>query len=179
MTHIVDAIDWDSQVETDRDDRERFKIEDDSQATWAMRKAAAARARLTEIQAIADAEIERIQQWAEHESRVPIRDLDYFEGILIEYGRQQRAEGRKTVSTPYGSIKSRSGQARFVFSDKAQFIEWARANRPEWLVVKEDVSLSALRDASITASADPESGEVIPGLDVEPPTVNFTVEVSK
>lgn len=179
MTHTADAIDWDAHVDTEREDRERFKIEDDSQATWAMRKASAARARLAEIQAIADAEIERIQQWAEHESRVPMRDLDYFEGILIEYGRKQRAEGRKTVSTPYGSIKSRSGQARFVFSDKAQFIEWAKVNRPEWLVVKEDVSLSALRDASITASADPESGEVIPGLDVEPPTVNFTVEVSK
>jgi hypothetical protein len=173
----IDAIGWDSHQS--EPDRERFKIEDDSQATWAMRKAAAARTRLDEIKAIAEAEIARIQDWAEHESRVPMRDLDYFEAILIEYAKGQRAEGRKTVSTPYGSIKSRSGQARFVFSDKTQFIEWAKANRPEWLVVKEEVSLSALRDSSLKEAADPESGEIIPGLDVEPPTVNFTVEVSK
>jgi hypothetical protein len=179
MAETADAIAWDAQADADREDRERFKIEDDSQATWAMRKAAATRARLTEIQSIADAEIERIQQWAEHESRVPMRDLDYFEGILIEYGRRQRAEGRKTVSTPYGAIKSRSGQTRFTFSDKAQFIEWAKVNRPDWLVVKEEPSLSALRDSSLTVAADPDSGEVIPGLDVEPPIVNFTVEVSK
>jgi hypothetical protein len=173
----TDAIDWDSH--DPGHDRERFKIENDSQATWAMRKAAIARGRLDEIKTIAEAEIARIQDWAEHESRVPMRDLDYFEGILIEYAMKQRAEGRKTVSTPYGAVKSRIGQTRFVFSDKAEFIEWAKVNHPDWLVVKEDVSLSALRDASLTDSADPASGEIIPGLNVEPPTVNFTVEVSK
>jgi len=179
MAETADAIAWDAQADADREDRERFKIEDDSQATWAMRKAAAARARLDEIKAIAESEIDRIQHWAEQESRSPVRDLDYFEGILIEYARKQRAEGRKTVSTPYGAIKSRSGQTRFTFSDKAQFVEWAKANRPDWLVVKEEPSLSALRDSSLTAAADPDSGEVIPGLEVDPPTVNYTVEVSK
>lgn len=176
MSEPTDVLSWD---ETAEPDRERFKITDDSQATWAMRKAAAAKARLHDIQLIAESEIERIQHWAEKESREPMRDLDYFEGILIEYAMKQRAEGRKTVSTPYGAVKSRSGQAKYVFVDKEGFVAWAKQNHPDWIAVKEEPALSALRDSNIVNAADPETGEVIPGLEVQPPTVNYTVEVSK
>lgn len=173
----IDVLVYDTDLKDE--DRERFKITDDSQATWAMRKAAAARARLHDIELIAESEIARIQHWAEHESRVPMRDLSYFEGILIDYAIRQRAEGRKTVSTPYGAVKSRSGQARYVFVDKEGFVEWAKQHRPEWVAVKEEPSLSSLRDSNVAAAADPDTGEVIPGLEVEPPSVKYTVEVSK
>jgi hypothetical protein len=45
--------------------------------------------------------------------------------------------------------------------------------------VKEEPALSALRDSNILEAADPETGEMIPGLEVQPATVNFTVEVGK
>lgn len=176
---MYEATDPHSYETTDEPDRERFKIEDDWEATWAMRKAAAARARLHDIELVSESEIARIQEWAERESREPLRDLAYFEGILIEYAMKQRAEGRKTVSTPYGSVKSRAGQAKYVFVDKEGFIEWAKQNHPDWIAVKEEPALSALRDSKIVNAADPDTGEVIPGLEVQPPTVNFTVEVSK
>lgn len=177
MAAVIDVLAWDEGPQ--EQDRERFRVTNDEQATWAMRKATAARTRLDEITRIAEGEIERIKEWAEHESREPMRDLDYFEHLLTQYGAEQREQGRKTISTPYGSVKSRIGQSRYVFSDKQQFIEWARQHRPDWIAVKEEPSLSALHDANVLASADPDTGEVIPGLEVEPPKVTFKVEVSK
>lgn len=177
MVAVIDVLAWDEG--TAEQDRERFRIENDEQATWAMRKLTAARSRLDEIAHIAEAEIQRIQAWAEHESREPMRDAEYFEGILTEYGMTQRAEGRKTVSTPYGSIKSRMGQPKYTFVDKEQFIEWAKANHPDWVAVKEDVALSALRSSNVVDSVDPETGEVIPGLAVDPASISYSIEVSK
>lgn len=176
MYDTTDPHDWDTTTEPDR---ERFKIADDGQATWAMRKAAMAKARLHDIELIAESEIARIQGWAEHESREPLRDLAYFEGILIEYAMKQRAEGRKTVTTPYGAIKSRAGQPKYVFVDKAGFLEWARQSHPDWIAIKEEPSLTAIKDSNVLEAVDPETGEMIPGLEVQPATVNFTVEVSK
>lgn len=178
VIEAIDAMDWDEPGSGD-EDRERFRIQNDSQAVWAMRKLASAKARLHDISLIAEAEIDRIQHWAEQQSREPMRDATYFEGILMEYGRAQREEGRKTVSTPYGAVKSRIGRSRYTFSDKQGFIEWARQHRPEWVAVKEEPSLSALHDANVQGSADPETGEVIPGLEVDPPQVTFSVEVEK
>lgn len=177
MTDTISAIEYDN---TEPVDRERFKIEDDSQATWAMRKISAAKGRMSEIQAIADAEIARIQEWAEREAREPLRDIDYFEFILTEYATKQRAEGRKTVSTPYGSVKSRMGQAKYVVDDTEAFLQWAKANRPEFIRVKEEPDVSAMRERVPADSAvDPETGEVIPGLRVEPGSPSYKVEVSK
>lgn len=176
MVAVIDVLAWD-EGNTEQD-RERFRIENDEQATWAMRKLTAARARLDEIAHIAEAEIQRIQAWAERESREPMRDVEYFEGVLTEYGITQRAEGRKTVSTPYGSIKSRMGQPKYTFLDKDQFIEWAKANHPDWVAVKEEPALSVIK-AATSEPVDPDTGEVIPGLTVDPASISYSIEVSK
>ena len=178
MSDGTDVLTYDN-TSVEPVDRERFKIQDDWEATWAMRKIAAARTRIDEIQAIADSEVARVQEWAEQEGRESLRDLDYFEGLLIEYGIAQRTVGRKSVSTPYGAIKSRTGQAKYVFVDKEQFLVWARTNRPDWVAVKEEPALSAMRENHVLAAADPDTGEMIPGLQVEPPSVSFRVEVVK
>jgi len=181
MSDSIEAIDWDAEAPVASEDRERFRIQNDEQAVWAMRKMAAASQRLKEIQHIADAEIERIQAWAEQQSREPLRDTDYFEAILIEYGRAQRVEGRKSVSTPYGTIKSRLAQPSFDV-DKDAFLEWAKANRPDLVRVKEEPNVADMKvvlEVSGENAIDPHSGEVVPGVKVTGHDVRFSVEVSK
>lgn len=177
VSEAIDVMDWD-EPDTGSEDRERFRIESDSQAVWAMRKLAAAKARLHDIALIAESEIARIQHWAEQQSREPMRDTAYFEGILVEYGMAQRVEGRKTVSTPYGAIKSRTGQPKYTFTDKDEFLAWARVHRPGWVAVKEEPALSVIRSET-EGPVDAETGEIIPGLSVDPASVSFSVEVEK
>ena len=54
MSDSIEAIDWDAEAPVASQDRERFRIENDEQAVWAMRKMAAASQRLKEIQHIAE-----------------------------------------------------------------------------------------------------------------------------
>jgi hypothetical protein len=181
MSDSIEAIDWDAEAPVAAEDRERFRIQNDDQAVWAMRKLSAASKRIQEIKHIADSEIERIQSWAEQQSREPLRDSDYFEAILIEYGRGQRIEGRKSVSTPYGTIKSRTAPPAFEV-DKDAFLEWAKANRPDLVRVKEEpnvADMKAVLEVSGDNAIDPESGEVVPGVKVTGHDVRFSVEVSK
>jgi hypothetical protein len=177
VAEAINVMDWD-EPDTGSEDRERFRVENDSQAVWAMRKLAAAKARLNDIALIAESEIARVQHWAEQQSREPMRNTEYFEGILVEYGMSQRAEGRKTVSTPYGAIKSRTGQPKYTFTDRDEFIAWAKANRPGWVAVKEEPALSVIR-AETEGAVDSDTGEIIPGLSVDPASVSFSVEVEK
>jgi hypothetical protein len=110
-----------------------------------------------------------------------LRDSDYFEAILIEYGRGQRIEGRKSVSTPYGTIKSRTAPPAFDV-DKDAFLEWAKANRPDLVRVKEEpnvADMKAVLEVSGDNAIDPQSGEVVPGVKVTGHDVRFSVEVSK
>lgn len=180
MSDAVEAVAWDSEA---REPGERFRIENDEQAVWAMRKLAAARRRMDEITAISEAEIDRIKDWAEHEARTPMRDMDYFEAILREYAIGQRAEGRKTISTPYGSVKSRAGQPKWSVEDAEAFLSWARRNnRSDLIRVREDADLAKMKatlENTGPSAVDPETGEVVPGVVVSDAETSFTVEVAK
>lgn len=162
-------------------DRERFKIEGDKQAAWAMRKLLALREKAAENEAIADAERTRIDLWLESVNGKFESDIGYFTGILIEYATSQRAEAeRKTIETPYGSVKSRIGQPKYVY-EQAELIEWASKAQPDLVRTKQEVDLTALKRLSTTPDGTviTEDGEIVPTVFVSPATINYTVEVSK
>jgi hypothetical protein len=162
-------------------DRERFKIEGDKQAAWAMRKLLALQEKATENEAIADAERTRIDLWLESVNGKFDSDIAYFTAILVEYGTTQRSnEDRKSIETPYGSVKSRIGQPKYVY-EQSELIEWAIQSRPALVRVKQELDLAALKNMSVTPDGMviTEDGEIVPTVFVSPATVNYTVEVSK
>ena len=163
--------------------RERFVVDDDSSATWAMRKALAAQRAIDEVQAIAAAEVERITAWAERETAGHQHDYDYFAGLLIAYGMAQRQEGRKSVSLPYGKITSRAG-SKSTQIDPEVFVPWAKEHAPDLVKVetKETPIKAAIAkagtvtDDGVLVTAD---GEVVPGVTVTTGDVTYNVEVSR
>lgn len=181
----LDIHDFDEYEQPD-DYRERFTIEDDAQAAWAMRKCLAARVRRDDNIKVAQAERHRIDSWLAAVNQRAESDISYFEGILTEYASRERALGRKTIDTPYGVVKSRQGQPKIAIADADEFIAWAREGHEELLVVKVSPSISAIKalaEIEVTESlgvvAITPDGEVIPGLDVQPAAVGYVVEVSK
>jgi hypothetical protein len=171
----------------DAPDRERFEITNDEQAAWAMRKLLAFRKKMAENEAIADAERTRIDAWLNHVNDKFAPDIAYFEAILTRYAQHQRTnEDRKSIETPYGSVKSRSTQDKFKIVDEDEFFKWAEANLPQAIVVKRSPSLTELKKAATVEHTDTlglvamsQDGEIIPGVAGEPGGVNYTVEVSK
>lgn len=168
-------------------ERERFEITEDAQAAWAMRKLLSIRQRMAENEAIADAERTRIDAWVHYANGKFESDVAYFEAILTRYAQQQRdREGRKSIETPYGSVKSRATQDKFKVTDEDEFFKWAEENLPDAVVVKRSPSMTVLKKAVTVESTNTlglvamsEHGEIIPGVAVEKGGVNYTVEVSQ
>lgn len=161
---------------------ERWRIENDSQAAWAMRKLKAARDRQTEIAAIADAERARIQQWQEQASTAPHGDEMFFTGLLEQYVRRQREqENRKSVSTPYGKVQSRETAPRIKVDDPDQATEWLAANGLDSCIkTRLTVALSNVSKEARLAVMDGkvvriDTGEIVPGLAVTDGGISISI----
>lgn len=165
--------------EMPEEQRERFRVNDDSAAVWAMRKLAAIQAKQRELTRIADREVQRITEWIEAETKPLERRAAFFEGLLVDYGRRQRMdEGRKSINLPHGKITTRAGADKWHIAAD-QTLEWLKANGMESLIrVKEEPALSLIKDAMQVSEgrAIAPTGEVVPGIVIE--SVAMTVSVS-
>jgi hypothetical protein len=168
-------------------DHESFRITNDGLASWAMRKLMDLRAKQAENTAIAEAERQRIADWEARVNGKFTDDIAFFESHLIQYAIHERQDAnRKTIETPYGAVKSRATQDKVRVVDEPAFIEWAQDNLPAAVVTKVTASLSALKESITPEHTDTlgwiamtANGEIVPGVVVEPSSVNYSVEVAK
>lgn len=179
LTHPLDDL----QPEA----RERFTIQDDGAAAWAMRKLRAIRSKQAENSRIAQDEIDRVQMWLKEVNAPLDRDASYFEGILRDYAircRESMDDGRKSLNLPTGKVATRVGSDKFEI-DATAFLPWAKQNAPQLIRVKEEPNLSALKEFAVPPSDAPSAtsdgvaitsdGEVIPGVRVTPGELSVTV----
>ena len=167
-------------------DRESFRIKDDAEAIWAMRKAKHFRDQIAANCNLAALERTRIDEWEERVNTRLGAEFDYFQAILIRYGREQRdSEGRKSIDTPFGVVKSRQGQPKWEVDDE-EFIAWARENSPDLVRVKEEPALAEMKKrfevadtATLGVVAVAADGQIVPGIRVTPVGISYSVEVAK
>jgi phage host-nuclease inhibitor protein Gam len=164
---------------------EAWRIDGFETANWAMRKLKAAQERLDAINRQALDEAAKISDWANRVSAGPLRDKTYFENALAHYLLELRRadENTKSLVLIDGEVNSRSVPAKAVVSDADVFKKWASDNgHPEFIRIKSEVDLSALKDA-VRFDGDlvilEETGEVIDGLLGIEADVSVTVHVSK
>lgn len=181
----VSLQEYDSEADNDYTD-DRFVVDDDRKAAWAVRKLAMYQSRVADARAVATAERERIDRWLVVQEERHASDIAYFTGLLTQYALAQRDQGRKSIDTPYGVVKTRAGQPKFVVDDHHAFLEYAKQSHPEWVRVREDADVAALKKA-VTVDDTPtlglvavtEDGEIVPGLQITPAQVSVTVEEAK
>ena len=153
-----------------------------------MRKLRSIRQKIADNNRIAAEEVERITQWQADANAPHERDAQFFEGLLIEYARNEREQNnRKSIKLPHGTILSRKGADKIVVTDSEGFMKWARENdRADLIRVKEEPSISAIKEAfppkeSPDATAEgfviTEDGEIVVGLTTQPSQVSYSVEV--
>lgn len=180
LAQVLDMHPNETRAEALADLTARFRVEDDRQATWAMRKARKAAQRIREVDAIAAEEIERIQAWAVKERKRPEQDLNFFSGLLTDYALRVRAEDpkRKSVVTPYGTVQTRSKAIGWEV-DEDTFLAWAKTNRPDLVKTTEKPLLAEAKKALTADENDllvttPE-GEIVPGITLTPAGLTATV----
>ena len=145
-----------------------FKVTDLGTATWAMKKIAAHRANIDEIENVAKEEIKIIRDWSIKEMHRHLDSVDYLESLLVEFLKNQReVDSKAKVNTPYGRVRSRTGK-KYTYSDK-DIIEWAKVNNQPYINVVESVNKVAIKKA-FPDGVNKETGEIIPGIEVEEKT---------
>jgi hypothetical protein len=157
-----------------------FRITDQGGAIWAMRKIKSINARLVETKATATAEITRIQAWLQAEEEKANRERAFFEHLLQDYAEQLRAEDPKfkSLNLPHGKIAFRKQAPEFI-RDNNILLAWIKANRPEFVRIKEEPDWASLKKEVAVAGeqAVDANGEIIEGVTVVTREDKFIVEV--
>ncbi len=158
--------------------RERFRIEVDDVASWALRKLARLRMDQHRDDTTAALEHERIAAWRDDQAAHRAHDVEFFTAHLVDYARRQRALGRKSVPLPPGTLKTRENAERIQVSDAEAFVTWARSGAALDLVRERPVPDMTAIAKALTIAGDAvvdESGVIVPGLSVAPASVSVTV----
>ena len=168
---LIKAIE-DFGIPEEQEQRERFRIEDKSQAAWALRKMSKIKAEMDENIMTAQAEMERIVGWRDGENEKLQRSVAFFESLLHEYFMQLREDDPKlkTMKLPHGSLKMRAQQPQFEY-DEAELLPWVKENLPDAVIVKESVSKTPVKK-HIRGT-----GEMVPGVTITERPEKFSVEV--
>src|SRR5690625_4342425 len=109
MDSLQEYLDEQEQID------ERFKIEDDSQANWALRKIAQIQKEMQSNEELAESEIHKIEKWLEEVNSQAQHSIDYFQSLLAEYAQKQREVNPKFKSKklPHGRIRFRNQQPKW------------------------------------------------------------------
>jgi phage host-nuclease inhibitor protein Gam len=162
-----------------RADRESWAIRDMDAAAWAARKLATARAEIAGITAWEEREVARVRAAADTERKRHASEVEFFEGHLGRYLAGLVADGRKTktLSLPAGSVSLRARQP-LVEVDEPAALEWARAEAPDVVKVRESIDKAALKKrlefAPGGSAIDADTGEVLPFVTWQPQSDGIT-----
>ena len=161
-------------------EREVFLVDDLQKATWAMRKARSVIVGLEANAAIAKAEQERIALWLEEVNKPLLQEREFFENHLTAYLRKEREADpdKKSISTPYGKITSRTTQPKWETEDG--LTDWLLNHNDSLIRIKYEVDKAELKKAYAVDGVqviDPKTGEVVPHIQITPSDISYKVEV--
>ena len=145
-------------------EQESFQVTDQQSAEWTVRKIAEHRRRQREVDELYQAELYRLKKWMEKETEKEQNSILHLENLLMPWAQEQG----KSVSLPSGRVRFRKVPDKFIYDDRA-VIEWAKANLPEAVRIKEEPDKATIK-AHVKAT-----GELPDGLTIEPQEPKFEV----
>ncbi|MBB6215627.1 phage host-nuclease inhibitor protein Gam [Anaerosolibacter carboniphilus] len=147
----------------------RFIINDIEGVNWAFRKIKAYHNQKAEIEALAKAEIERIQTWLVNEAKQIDESIAFFEGKLTEYAVVQReADPKFKCSTPYGKIGFRKQQPKWEYDEEKAIHSLKEAGLKELIRVKEEPKKDEIKKLFrvVDGKAVDPDGQIIDGITI-------------
>jgi hypothetical protein len=137
-------------VEAGTDLPSKWHIGDDRSAEWAMRMLVQIELKRSEVREQASRWMQEIVDWLERQDRSLARGVNYFDGQLRTYALARRAidEDAKTLRLPSGDVNTTKTRPRLEITDGDALLGFLKAaNRTELIRTKEEVQVSALKDA--------------------------------
>lgn len=125
------------------------------------------------------AETARCNDWFIRKTKADREAAEQIQARLEEWMldvRDATAGKVKSKSFPHGTVQTR--EVGGGWKPSAETLEWAKANRPELVQVVESFALAKAKRALAATEAgvvDPVTGDLVPGLVVEPKDVKVSV----
>ena len=182
MTSLEEYLLESYEAPEDLDDTEnqRFRIQDDNQADWALRKIARARQDMKEAEETAAMEIEKINRWLDGQRDESLRTERFFTALLQEYyePRFMTNPDKKTYKLPSGKVQRRTQQPLFDRDNEALLAWLKQREMTDYIEVKESPKWGELKQQvqvvgeHVVIKDGPLKGEIIDGVEVvhRPPT---------
>ena len=137
-----------------------------------------------EIKQRADAQRDQINRWEDKERSKLQEEIEYQESLVQDFHSRLLLEDpkKKTLSTPFGSSKSRYSKAAPEQVDKDTLLAYVQENNmrnyikeeTKWGDFKKTLTIADLDGNQVAVD---ENGQVVPGVIVKPETINYSVDV--
>ena len=167
----------------DEEQREGWKIENDSQADWALHKIREAKAEYRRFEMVVHDKIEQLKAALAAEKEKLDREVGFFQGKLYEYFEQvpkKKTKTQETYKLPSGRLVLKHKQPRFE-RDEDKLVAWLETNNMTDLVkVKKYADWAGLKaDTEVVGNqvVSKSTGEIIDGVVAVPQSPEFIVEV--
>lgn len=160
------------------------------EAEWATRQLARASAEIDATMARYDAQRAKLDHWLEDATRGAASKIAFLQGRLERWAVAQRARTHTaTFRFPAATVKTTHRKdPRVAVADEKVVLAWLHESWTEEEVrvhgvisTTEKLRVSALRDHldidGVTV-VDPDTGEAVPGVFVEPPATTATVSIN-
>lgn len=156
------------------EEREAFKVTDLSSADYCFRKIADIQAKIDEYKAYREAEMEKLTNWFNNESKGLESDIEYFKGLLIEYYQEQKQIDKKfKLSSPHGKLNSRT--TKNLVYDEATMMDYLKTSHPELIQTVEKFNKTDVKKI-IKNNVDVETGEILNFVE-EVENTSYTVKL--
>lgn len=160
------AMDLDEVIYNNETEDQGFKVTDLQGANWCFRKLKALEERKSELNAVAEEELQRINNWRDSAIKNIDNDEEYFKAKLMEYYKTSKAEDNKfKLTTPYGKVTSRKSKKWFYQNEEA-LMQYIKDNEDhEAIRVKEELNKTYIKD-KYKDGINQDTGELLPGVEV-------------
>jgi len=154
-----------------------FIVDDDSKATWCMRKIKHLKENKRENKELAEEqiaeirkEIAEVESWLEDENGKLDDNIGFMENKLEHYARQLREDDPdlKTHKLPFGSIKFRSQRPKWNYDDE-KLLEFVEESISEVVKVEKKVDKRELKkrlDVAGDRAVVKETGQIVEGIEI-------------
>ena len=165
-----------SELREEEELREGFRLGDDQQADWALRKIAEADQELDRMTGWYQRQIELAQQ--KHEEQVR-----YFTGLLQEYFWQVPVKETKTMSKyelPSGKLVLNKAKDDYKAVDNEALLSWCMTNEPDLVKITTAPKWAEIKKRLVTQdgkAVDKETGMFVAGVEIEEKPAEFKVKV--
>lgn len=168
---------------------ETFEVHDLSTLGYALRKVSELKGEIQTNNDYAAQEKDRIDEWLTKANSSHKSGLDYFESLIKGYHIRvlEANPNKKTISTPYGSSKSRKKPKSIIKADESVILTHLKENgldeyikegkeSVKWAEFKNKLNVKETDDGALFYD---ENGQEVKGLELSEEETSYSVEIEK